>query len=749
MYNSKNEFEMKKTISKDDGKSFFHMPDMDLSSSVPSVPEVSRKEVREPEKEAVSRMKTSFKTGDSIRMGSSFRTTIPPSSEGTIAKVEPVLKAKSTDAAHLEYEKFKKRRDELTDVFSQTADIMQRLNMIQLEKKLSDLRDKIKRDTFKIQIVGNFKNGKSTFINSFLGESVLPAYALPCTAVINEVKYGTEKRAVVHFKNPLPKTLPSELSPAVLKHINTHLPGSVPPIEVDYDKIEDYVVIPVGKDPRDMLLESPYERVELFWPLELLKNGIEIIDSPGLNEHTTRTKVTMDFLTKSDAIIFVLNATMLCSRDEMTFIEKSLHANGFKDLFFVVNRFDMIPDAEKKRIMSFAKKNLVSMTNIGEKGIFFVSAKTALDARMADDKKALEMSGMPAFEKILSLFLTKKKGSMKLLSPARAVLNFLQEEALKKILPQHREKLSLSSNEVGKDCDLIQEDIKTLERKKEIFSNIIHSDIKQLDTFFAPMAKNHIIGVANAVSYWLQEFEPSQKLGFTLSRERTMIVIHELMEHIRFRLEENNGFWCQKEVLPQLSERKGAVFSSVKKQVNDLIKAGEKPKEDNPFGDAYKRFNARFAATSGTGEEVSWKTAIRVTSAPLLLLMSSFSSGDVKEKIYASFSKNSMWSTSTMTRLKSIVMEEVVLGIKNSSNEYASSFVGEITQYFNEEAEKALAPIDNEIASLQNKFDFMSADTGMKKADIEAKKQELEKTDVEIQQLCENLEKYIESFKKR
>jgi hypothetical protein len=64
----------------------------------------------------------------------------------------------------------------------------------------------------------------------------------------------------------------------------------------------------MGEDPREMLLESPYEKVELFWPLELLKNGVEIIDSPGLNEHATRTKVTMDYLRRADAILMVLNA---------------------------------------------------------------------------------------------------------------------------------------------------------------------------------------------------------------------------------------------------------------------------------------------------------------------------------------------------------------------------------------------------------------------------------------------------------
>ena len=97
--------------------------------------------------------------------------------------------------------------------------------------------------------------------------------------------------------------------------------GVVPPLEISYNEIEDYVVIPMGEDPKEMLLESPYEKVELFWPLELLKEGVEIIDSPGLNEATTRTRVTMDYLSKADAILFVLSADRLCSQDEMEFIE--------------------------------------------------------------------------------------------------------------------------------------------------------------------------------------------------------------------------------------------------------------------------------------------------------------------------------------------------------------------------------------------------------------------------------------------
>lgn len=721
MIDSSKKIGIRKTTPETNETSFFRAADLDLSDSLPEKP--------------VSRLKGSFASLKFAPVKDTSKKVV--SEKGAIEKKVSSAPIKPVNQSYLEYEKFRQKRTELTDMFTHTADIMQKLNMLQLEKKLSDLGERVKRDTFKIQIVGNFKNGKSTFINSFLGENVLPAYALPCTAVINEVKYGTKKRGVIHFKNPLPKTLPGELSPEAVKHIQSHMPGPIPPLEVAYDKIEEYVVIPVGKDPKDMLLESPYERVELFWPLELLKNGIEIIDSPGLNEHTTRTKVTMDFLTKSDAIIFVLNATMLCSRDEMSFIENSLHGNGFKDLFFVVNRFDMIPEGEKERIREYAKKNLVPMTNLGEKGIFFVSAKDALKARMQGDENSLVSSGMPHLERVLSKFLTKKKGSMKLVSPARAVLNFLKEESLKKILPGHRQKLTASSAQIGKDCERLQETMKALARKKELFQTIMQSDIQQVTRSYTLIAREHLLEVAGCVPYWLQYFEPSQPM----SKETIMLILYELMEYLRLNLEKNNTAWCAQFLLPWMREQKKFVVSSVTQQVSELVKSDENTSEN-----IFKQFNARFAFSSDAKGDLSLQTVTGLSFAPLLSVMTAFNSEEMKQRVSAVFLQKFVVSAGDIVKLRNMVSQEVAGCIINISNEYATSFSGEVSVYLSKSADKTLVPIDEKISSLQDKFEMMSANNGMKKADMDSKKEALNRTEEEIKLLCEQLHTYIASF---
>ena len=177
---------------------------------------------------------------------------------------------------------FRVQKEHLGDMLSQTSDVISELNLPKDGENLDKLSKKVNNDTFKIQVIGTFKNGKSTFINSLLGEEVLPAYALPCTAVINEVKYGEKKEAVLYFRNPLPDNLPASISPKALSHMEKYGKIDVPPLHINYSELEDYVVIPMGEDPKEMLLESPYEKVELFWPLEMLKEGVEISDSAGL-----------------------------------------------------------------------------------------------------------------------------------------------------------------------------------------------------------------------------------------------------------------------------------------------------------------------------------------------------------------------------------------------------------------------------------------------------------------------------------
>ena len=149
----------------------------------------------------------SKKTSSASTTGNNYFTKVSSEAETQItesyfrvadASLQQPTSLPKKDSALSHYEGFASKKHCLSKIINDASQAIQALNLDHFTKKLQDISNRISNETFKIQIVGTFKNGKSTFINSFLGKEILPAYALPCTAVINEVKYAEKKRAVLH-----------------------------------------------------------------------------------------------------------------------------------------------------------------------------------------------------------------------------------------------------------------------------------------------------------------------------------------------------------------------------------------------------------------------------------------------------------------------------------------------------------------------------------------------------------------------
>ncbi|MES1160606.1 MAG: dynamin family protein, partial [Bacteroidota bacterium] len=204
------------------------------------------------------------------------------------------------------YQRYQEQKKQVEVLLGNAKNIFSSLNMATEAEKAIKMEEKIRSEAFKVMVLGRFNVGKSTFINALLGQEILPAYAIPCTAVINEVKYSETRRARLFFKDPLPERIPEEISPKALNYIRNNKGMSPAPLEIPVTRLQEFVVIPnPEKEQAESIAETPYERVELYWDLPLCKDGVEIIDSPGLDESISRNQITVNYLTKADAILFV------------------------------------------------------------------------------------------------------------------------------------------------------------------------------------------------------------------------------------------------------------------------------------------------------------------------------------------------------------------------------------------------------------------------------------------------------------
>lgn len=346
---------------------------------------------------------------DSARFQALDNTFIKAASE--ILAVLPSLPTqKSTQSTIISYQdlkRFKEYRQQLGNVCIQLFQIVQEccdrdFLHDMTSKELEEISKKIQSQKFRLAVVGEFSQGKSTLLNALLGEEVQPVRAIPCSGSVTILKYGSQKRVICCYKDGRTEEIPLEeykIKAAITKEAA---------LEHRTDEL-------VKSDIEELIFEHP--------ELELCKNGVEIIDSPGLNEHPERTTIAQKILKNTDAAIFLTNAQRLLTEKEKELIlDVRSYLNGNDDskpaenLFILVNFMDFLDDEEdrqdvKQRLQSFVTEKNLTVTTSDR--IHYISAKAALKALLngTQDDYLLNFQN---FIHSLEKFLTTERGAIQI-----------------------------------------------------------------------------------------------------------------------------------------------------------------------------------------------------------------------------------------------------------------------------------------------------------------------------------------------
>jgi hypothetical protein len=312
--------------------------------------------------------------------------------------------------AQADYDRFRALRDDLLAVVGGLGAVATDLGLHTRAAHLQQVDARLRDSRFRLMVLGEFKRGKSTLVNALLGASVLPARVAPCTGMITVVRYGDP---------PSARLLPAE-------------PGAEA-VDVPLDRIRDFITISLDRDEPDRppAADAPVPRFELFHPLPLLDNGVELVDSPGLNEHAIRTALALEDLPRADAVVLVLSCEQQLGHTEQAFLDRQLVPGpdgSLANVFFVWNRFDAIADDPAEVAALDALTNRVLTPRLGGRPrVFRMSARDALLGRVKADVERLERSGVLEFEAGLARFLTTERGRVKLLGPLQTASGTLAE----------------------------------------------------------------------------------------------------------------------------------------------------------------------------------------------------------------------------------------------------------------------------------------------------------------------------------
>ncbi len=265
---------------------------------------------------------------------------------------------------------------QVSDLLLELSEIAQATGLQSLYREVVEDRiPMLESGQITLVVLGEFNHGKSTVVNALLGEDVLPVGITPTTAVITHLVHGEERN--VRVKPPL----------------------GGKPFEIEYDEMEDAVknAEEDGNEP---------EWVEIAHPNTFLENSLTLVDTPGVNDISRqKVEITYGYLPRADVIIYVLDATQVLKKSEVTFIRDRLLKANRDRIVFVLNKVDALSDDDAKEVELYARERLEQL--IGPVELFAFSGRQALEAEKAGKKPP---AGYLEFREFVVQFLDESRG---------------------------------------------------------------------------------------------------------------------------------------------------------------------------------------------------------------------------------------------------------------------------------------------------------------------------------------------------
>jgi GTP-binding protein EngB required for normal cell division len=193
--------------------------------------------------------------------------------------------------------------------------------------QVAAIGDRLRSARLRVLVAGAAKRGKSTLVNAFLGQPVLPVGVTPLTAVATTVRYGDNPHAEVRFADG---------------HEERH----------PYAALDD-LVTERGNPANRRGIAS----VTVYVDAPILADGVELVDTPGTGSvFAWNTEAAHDALETMDAAVFVLTADPPVSASEQDLLRKVAELSV--RTFVVLNKADYLDEAGLAEAVGFTQQVL-------------------------------------------------------------------------------------------------------------------------------------------------------------------------------------------------------------------------------------------------------------------------------------------------------------------------------------------------------------------------------------------------------
>ena len=351
-------------------------------------------------------------------------------------------------------EEFVNYKTTILDLIADTNSLLKENNGADNER-LFAVREQLISNHFNLVVLGQFKRGKTTLINSLVGKEILPSSIVPLTSIVTILKFGNEVRCNIFMNNGTEQN-------------------------VQIEELHDYVT-ESGNPENVRGVKCAY----IEYPIPLLEKGMQLVDTPGIGStflHNTET--TYEFLDHLDAAVFLMSADVPISQVEKELLETIKSTT--QKIFFVLNKVDNLIPREIEE-MSTYNNNVLKEIGFTVQEIWPISARKALEAKTSKDEDLLLQSGLSNLEDSIGNFLSSEKG--------RIVLNTAISK-LKRIALQTLSQIAIETKTLTDSEEELEGKINTfhklninLKKDKEDIVYLIKGETNKLNQKIEEMLK--------------------------------------------------------------------------------------------------------------------------------------------------------------------------------------------------------------------------------------------------------------------
>ncbi|HSQ15020.1 MAG TPA: dynamin family protein, partial [Candidatus Binatia bacterium] len=182
-----------------------------------------------------------------------------------------------------------------------------------------------------VAVLGQFKAGKSSFLNALIGAPVVPVDVLPSTAVVTRIGYGPRERVIVHG-------------------------NTGDPFEIPRARLAEFVT-ERGNPANEKLVSL----VDVELPTLSAFEGIRFVDTPGLGSvFAHNTRVSKDWMPRVGAALVAVSVNHPLSEDDLLLLnDVSSHT---PEAAILLTKADLVSGEELASVIAFTRSQATSRT---------------------------------------------------------------------------------------------------------------------------------------------------------------------------------------------------------------------------------------------------------------------------------------------------------------------------------------------------------------------------------------------------